>query len=323
MDPVSIVQIVGTIVSLSDRVLKCISQLRALNAKYQGASGIIRAVTEQLSTVQVAIDLLKVWIMPGYDRDPRYLQLARQIGNSFDGLSQPILALEQQLEDFASNTPENITAEQKIKFLWREKAIAEYSTLLNVQVNALNLLLQVAQCDNWAQRQDIMRRKESQVALEKAKDLSSSIISLKDSSSFITDDTAGISKKFEFDAFLLGSRIYQRAERSHLQQTNRATFSAPSPNADTFQPGDQQPIQELQRSIVDRSSSSQKEVISPTVVLESLGGTGLQRRTRRARVPRYLRLRFGMSNGHEAEVSGVQSRRRSSLLLVPSGWSPI
>jgi guanine nucleotide-binding protein subunit alpha len=61
-------------------------------------------------------------------------------------------------------------------------------------------------------------REENQYILQQAKDFSSSIIGLEDSASFISEDTAGISIMFDFDAVLLTSRIYQQVGRSHLRQ---------------------------------------------------------------------------------------------------------
>ncbi|KAI8946034.1 G-protein alpha subunit-domain-containing protein [Xylaria longipes] len=150
MDPVSIVQIIGTAVSLGDVVLKCISRLHSLKAKYHDAPLIISTITGQLHMVQAALDQLSIWNKPEYGRHPRYRQLALQIGNFLDCFSHLILTLEQRLDDFEPNGSSSITAKQKFVFLWGEKETFEYSSLLDRQVNALNLLLQAVQ---WAEYQ--------------------------------------------------------------------------------------------------------------------------------------------------------------------------
>ncbi|RYC55193.1 hypothetical protein CHU98_g11014, partial [Xylaria longipes] len=222
MDPVSIVQIIGTAVSLGDVVLKCISRLHSLKAKYHDAPLIISTITGQLHMVQAALDQLSIWNKPEYGRHPRYRQLALQIGNFLDCFSHLILTLEQRLDDFEPNGSSSITAKQEFVFLWGEKETFEYSSLLDRQVNALNLLLQAVQCNTWAQQQDVICQEERKRILERAKDISSSIIGLDDASSFISENTAGISMRFDFDAAILGSRIYQRVGRSHLRQAIRA-----------------------------------------------------------------------------------------------------
>ncbi|KAI0862731.1 hypothetical protein F4860DRAFT_512698 [Xylaria cubensis] len=228
MDPASIVQIIGTAVSLGDVVLKCISRLHSLKAKYHDAPLIICTITGQLYMVQAALDQLKIWNKPEYGCDPRYRQLSLQIGSFLECFSALILTLEQRLEDFEPNSSKSIPRKQKFIFLWGEKETSEYSCLLDRQVNALNLLLQAVQCNTWAQQQDMIRQEESQRILEQAKKASSSVIGLEDASSFISENTAGISMMFDFDTVLLASRIYQQVGRSHLRQAIRARNPLPS-----------------------------------------------------------------------------------------------
>ncbi|RYP69095.1 hypothetical protein DL771_006326 [Monosporascus sp. 5C6A] len=71
-------------------------------------------------------------------------------------------------------------------------------------------------------QQDIISKEENQSILKLAKDCSSSIVGLSDSTSLASEDTAAISHMFDFDAVILGSRVYQAAERSHLRQAVRA-----------------------------------------------------------------------------------------------------
>ena len=95
--------------------------------------------------VQAAINELETWNKSGYGRDPRYQQLASQISNSLDCFSTLMLRLEQHLGRFDTERPEEMTAKDKTIFLWDEKETIEFSTLLDRQVNALNLLLQAIQ----------------------------------------------------------------------------------------------------------------------------------------------------------------------------------
>ncbi|RYP32172.1 hypothetical protein DL767_005328 [Monosporascus sp. MG133] len=76
--------------------------------------------------------------------------------------------------------------------------------------------------NTFTQQQDIISKEENQSILKLAKDCSSSIIGLGDTTSLVSEDTAAISDMFDFDAVILGSRVYQAAERSHLRQAVRA-----------------------------------------------------------------------------------------------------
>ncbi|KAI0424573.1 G-protein alpha subunit-domain-containing protein [Xylaria sp. FL1042] len=224
MDPVTIVQIVGTAVSLGDVVIKCIVGLRSFKNRYHDAPLVVSTIIGQLYMVQSALDQLAIWNKPEHARDPRFRQLAWQIDNALDCFSLLVTTLERRLKDV-----ESMTTTQRLTFLWGEKETSDFSILLDRQVNALNLLLQAVQCNTLAQQQDLLLRKESQSILQQAKDCSSSIIGLEDSASFISENTAGISLMFDFDDVILASKIYQQAGRSHLRQAIRAQNHAPAP----------------------------------------------------------------------------------------------
>ncbi|KAI1356966.1 G-alpha-domain-containing protein [Xylaria sp. FL0043] len=224
MDPVSIVQIVGTAVSLGDVVIKCIVGLRSLKNKYHDAPLVVSTIIGQLYMVQSALDQLAIWNKPEHGRDPRYRQLAWQIDSALDCFSPLVTTLERRLSDV-----ELMTTTQRLTFLWGEKETSDFSILLDRQVNALNLLLQAVQCNTLAEQQNLLLREESKSILQQAKDCSSSIIGLEDSASFISENTAGISLMFDFDAVILTSRIYQQAGRSHLRQAIRARNQTPEP----------------------------------------------------------------------------------------------
>ncbi|KAJ2979931.1 hypothetical protein NUW58_g7079 [Xylaria curta] len=230
MDPVTIVQIVGTAVSFGDVVIKCIAGLRLLKTKYHDAPLVISTIIGQLYMVQSALDQLARWNKPEHAYDPRYRQLAGQIDNALDCFSLLITALEQQLQDFELASGNNMTTKQRLTFLWSEKGISDFSVLLDRQVNALNLLLQAVQCNTLAQQQNLLLQEGSQSILQQAKDCSSSVTGLEDSASIFSENTAGISLMFDFDAFLLGSKVYQQAGRSHLRQAIKAHNQGPAPD---------------------------------------------------------------------------------------------
>ncbi|KAI0537271.1 hypothetical protein GGR58DRAFT_354493 [Xylaria digitata] len=237
MDPGSIFQIVGTAVSLGDVVIKCIVGLKSLKSKYHDTPLVISTIIGQLYIVQSALDELAMWNKrdDGRERDPRYLDLASQIDNGLDCFSLLILTLEQRLNDFKLNGTKDMTTRQRLTFLWNEQETSDYSVLLDRQVNALNLLLQAVQCNNFAQQAALMRKEESRLVLQQAKDCSSSIIGLEDSASFISENTSRISLMFDFDDVILASKVYQQAGRSHLRQAIGAR---------QLRPKNQVPVQE-------------------------------------------------------------------------------
>jgi len=142
MDPFSIFHVVGTAVSLSDVVIKSLVKLNSIRTTYHKCPLLVSTMIGQLYIVQSALDRLSVWNKPQQDRDPRYQQLGLQIGNSLDSFSTLILALQQQLDRFEATEPVEMGVKKKLRFLWNEHDMSEYSILLDRQVNALTLLLQ-------------------------------------------------------------------------------------------------------------------------------------------------------------------------------------
>ncbi|KAI8628515.1 G-protein alpha subunit-domain-containing protein [Xylariaceae sp. FL1651] len=224
MDPVTIVQIVGTVVSLGDVVLRCITTLSSLKSKYSDAPLLISTVVGQLYMVQAALDRLSALDSPTLSREPRFRQLARQIGNALDSFSPLIKHLEETL-DICDNTAhgDTMSAKSRITFLWKEGDLMEFSTLLDRQVNALNLLLQAIQCHTWTQQQEMIERDDSQSVIMLAKDCASSLRCLCDGSSSVTDKATAISLRFEFDPIVLSSQLYQTAHKGYLRRLLQAS----------------------------------------------------------------------------------------------------
>ncbi|KAI0537496.1 G-protein alpha subunit-domain-containing protein [Xylaria digitata] len=222
MDPATIFQIVGTVVSLGDTVIKCITRLSALKAQFHDAPIIVTSMIGQLHMVKIAQDQLSPLISPNFAHDARYRQLASQIGNALDSFGPILLVLGQQLDRYEGIGADRMKARSRLGFLHGEREMTNLSILLDRQVNALNLLLSAIQCQTWTQQSEIITQKESQSILRLAQDCSSSLVGLEDVASFISENTAAISTQFEFDDVLRSTLLYQTAERSHLRQAIRA-----------------------------------------------------------------------------------------------------
>ncbi|KAI1075878.1 G-alpha-domain-containing protein [Whalleya microplaca] len=222
MDPGTIFQIVSSAISVGEVVLKCINRLGLLKAKYHNAPLIISTLIGQLYIIQAALDQLSAWKSGHLDQDPRYRHLASQINNSFDCFRPLMIALQQKLDRSGIQEVGQLKVKETILFLWNEGEMNDYVTLLNHQANALNLLLQAVQCNTWAQQDNIIGREENRSILKLAQDCSTSLVGHDDTSSFTSESTAALSKTFDFDSIVLGSRLYQEAQRSHLRQAIRA-----------------------------------------------------------------------------------------------------
>ena len=145
MDPVSIFSIIGSVVGIADVVTRSIRRLSGLQTKYRDVPFFVSNLIGQLCTVQAALDQLSSWTHKSLTDDPRYSQLASQIGNSLGCFGPLITSLHEHLNELDGLEDAQMTFTKKISFLWSEKDLANYITILNHQVNAVTLLLQAIQ----------------------------------------------------------------------------------------------------------------------------------------------------------------------------------
>ncbi|KAI0142945.1 G-protein alpha subunit-domain-containing protein [Xylariaceae sp. FL1272] len=216
MDPLTILQVVGTVVALGDAVLRCITQLSSLKAQFHDAPIIVTSMIGQLHIIKAAQDQLSLIVAPRCsNNEARHLQLANQISSALDSFSPVIMALESQLCSYEAARDSKMTIISRIGFLKDDTNMTNLSMLLDRQVNALNLLLQALQCRTWAQQNNFIAREESQSILRLAEDCSSSLVGLEDTGSIMTESTENTMIRFEFDDVLRKTLLYRVAERAH------------------------------------------------------------------------------------------------------------
>ena len=145
MEPVSIIGIVGTALTVAKTVTQAIVKLHELKSRYRNVPLQLSTLIGQLYIVQAALEQLSSWSSQDLLNNPRYQELATQIDTSLDCFCPLILALKQHLDEL--NLPEDLdmTARSRVSFLWNEKDLMGFLGLLDCQVNALNLFLQAIQ----------------------------------------------------------------------------------------------------------------------------------------------------------------------------------
>ncbi|KAB8211965.1 G-protein alpha subunit-domain-containing protein [Aspergillus parasiticus] len=130
---------------------------------------------------------------------------------------------------------DHLTMREKTGILWHEKETTDFQSLLNNQVNALNLLLTALQCKSIIEQSLFLQRSESRVVFNRIKDDTSSLLWLRDSDSEMTkkstvaEDLSLIEARFSFDTDLFSSRVYCSAARSTMVHALRGTTVKPSP----------------------------------------------------------------------------------------------
>jgi hypothetical protein len=125
MDPISIIGLTGSLISIGEVITKSIKHLVDLHSRYQNASLAVTLLIGQLTTVKAALQEVLTWIkssLEGITEDERVNLLVLNQKNAND-----------------------LPVRGRLKFLWDENEMGEFTNHLNNQINALNLLLTAIQ----------------------------------------------------------------------------------------------------------------------------------------------------------------------------------
>lgn len=139
MDPISVTGLAVSVVTIVDRVAKSINSLHTLRIRYSNADLTTRLLIGQLSTLKAALSEISRWITGSLADAPRHEQLTLDLMNSIEGCEILLTLLDDHISSFQRN--ENLSVRDKARLLWGENASNQYQTLLNNQINALNLFL--------------------------------------------------------------------------------------------------------------------------------------------------------------------------------------
>ncbi|GAB1202579.1 hypothetical protein APSETT445_001197 [Aspergillus pseudonomiae] len=232
MDPLSIVGAVGSILGIIDLATRSIKTLTDLQGRYTSIGLRARILIGQLSTLKAALGQIKE-VLDLLDPGSRIedSQISVDITTSLSCCEAIMSLLDQRLSRMQED---HLTMRDKTSILWHEKETTDFQSLLNNQVNALNLLLTALQCKSIIEQSLFLQRSETRVVFNRIKDDTSSLLWLRDSDSEMTkksivaEDLSLIETRFAFDSDLFSSRVYCSAARSTMVHALKGTTVKPS-----------------------------------------------------------------------------------------------
>lgn len=140
MDPISAIGFVSSTLTIVELVVKGIATLTELRDRYKIADLKVSLIIGQLSTLNAALNqvihLLKD--NPGLPQDDGLIQ---DLSTSLDCVETVIVILDERLSSLRRHSAHGLNLMGKVAFLWDDSTLKEYLSLLDNQVNALNLLL--------------------------------------------------------------------------------------------------------------------------------------------------------------------------------------
>jgi hypothetical protein len=140
MDPVSVIGLVGTCMTITVRTTTVVSELHTLKTKYKNLEQSVGLFVVQISALRSAATRLSVWIQDSSDTLSKDEQL---------DLHHSLAACETLIEllhGYVSKVSKaKFSFVSRTKYLWDESTIRECQSVLGSQVQALGFHLQILQ----------------------------------------------------------------------------------------------------------------------------------------------------------------------------------
>ncbi|KAI9661013.1 MAG: hypothetical protein M1821_009340 [Bathelium mastoideum] len=225
--------------AIAELAAASIKHLHSLQNKLNHADRNIQMVTSQLISVKSAVNHIKTWLDQRPTGNPQMDSLDSDLGMSLEACRMLLDMISGHLGNLDSE-PVTLAWKERLKYIWNEEEVQMYRNMLQDQIQALSLLLQVAQLP--VTKQDtLLQSTESRKVIQRVRDDSSSLLLKRDTDSFRSDrhnppdDLSRLDASFTFDQDIFRSHVYQSAMLSAIEQTNpEVSSSVSSWNSDAF-----------------------------------------------------------------------------------------
>ncbi|KAL6721043.1 guanine nucleotide-binding protein subunit alpha [Lecanora helva] len=280
MDPVSAVSLAGSVIGIIDVATRSISALRKIQERWKNADINVSVLLGQLVTLKAALDQISTWVSTKLAGAPRNYEIIFDLDAAVQNCRFLLAILDDRLSTFEWNGSSHLAFESRVKAVFESSNTKEWAVHLSHQSAAMTLLLTAMNCQSVSDQMDILECKENRKILDQIKDDSSSLICHRDSSSLrdsivaTTDRSSMLSKEFDFDAAILGSKVYMGQIRSLLRRASKKSKQVSNHNPLT-QIVPSRPAVEAE-SLAIKSNRKDPKVLSKEAELLLLGSGELQ-----------------------------------------------
>ncbi|CAG8979581.1 hypothetical protein HYALB_00010782 [Hymenoscyphus albidus] len=219
-EPVSIIGLVGSIAGISNIIGKASGRLIKLQSKFSDSSVTISLLIGQLTIVKAALDQISPLLKSNYAKKPQHEQLVLDLQIYLDGCKLLIQVIEERIIHLSRDeSGKELNLKGKIEFLWMESELNGFTTLLNNQTTALNLLVSVLHCRTAIERNSLLGKDGSRRVIERVRISQISLLSFRDSQSFLLNsENSDLSDTdFDFDDEVVTTAVYRAALRSNIK----------------------------------------------------------------------------------------------------------
>ena len=141
MDPVSIIGVVGSIVSVIDVVTRNLIYLRRLQQQWTMADMTITLLIGHLATLKAALNQISEWIGTSLSSMPQHHQLVMDLTMSLESCKLLVLFMNSHIDRLELSDDDTLKLRSRVRVVLEDQSVKDCVNHLNTQANALNLLL--------------------------------------------------------------------------------------------------------------------------------------------------------------------------------------
>ncbi|RYP62420.1 hypothetical protein DL770_009595 [Monosporascus sp. CRB-9-2] len=207
MDPISVTSLVASSIGVADIVTRLGFGLQHLQQQFSGALDHVDNIAQQTRSIDFAIREICSFLHKSPNTFPTSFESRlRESMTKIDKVVGQIQDHAQSVKTEASKSP----SKGKILHLRHADKVVQWENNLGVQIQALSLLLQVAQLRSNDERTSVLEQDSSKKLFEKASSMLARIGNSSGTPSAGRPSLTDI-KSFSFDPGLLQTKVYRRA----------------------------------------------------------------------------------------------------------------
>ena len=142
MDPISILALTDTCLSITFRLGKAGKNLYTLSQKYKSADYTIRLLQTYASAIEAAVRGIEQWL-----RGPaaKHSVLREHLEHNLSACDDLVRQIDEHLAQAVGDPGKKNSFWSRTKYVWNDATVTRYEGQMRNQVQALGLLLQVMQ----------------------------------------------------------------------------------------------------------------------------------------------------------------------------------
>jgi len=223
-DPLTCIGAAASVGGIVDMLSRTINLINWVAEQWKDAQLAFLSLQTQLLVLRAALSEIQKWFQSSGAYGVHH-QLTMDLDSVLLCCKSLISRIDSHLSGLRRDASGQLGTIAKVKLVLGGRNIGEIQKMVEQQTGALNLLLTACNSNALAEQKKLLEKKSTRTAISRVEKDSASLIVHRDDGSLrstFTDNLSKISRVFNFDADLLGSKVYDRAWRINIKTSLRA-----------------------------------------------------------------------------------------------------